>query len=312
MPYDARGDFTSPAILPAQAPVDRSLAHQTPSQETPAEESVPWDVVGVPRTAPLAAAPASVDAPWQPGAPTGSGPNPGAPAAYAQQWTPEPFATQYAPPYTPRRRMSGIGKIGIAAASIAVGFGVRWGFGMFFGGDFSSDGPIEVDVPVHWTTYSINNPDITYAMDSSWMDLYDDLTVGTGVDGGRMIDARTLTSSNFGDQAYVFLATSTDSAHGGKASRGDFEETLDEAVSGLEAEGFEVIAREETSVLTSDSGERWGFESGSISVDGVVIDYYIAVAVIADHGLVVEMIVPDGSAFTKHDLLAIANSVRER
>lgn len=189
---------------------------------------------------------------------------------------------------------------------------MRWAFGLFFGADFGDDGRIAADAPAYWTTISVSNPDITYMMDDAWADATGCFGTQLSQPGMRLLDARTLSTDFSGNQAVVLFVASSGSVPGGKASREVFEKAFSATLDQLDARGVSVLSRDKVTVLKSRAGDRWGFSSASISFQGATLTLYDAAAIIDDHAVEIELIVPDGVGLTQNDILAVVNSVAAR
>jgi hypothetical protein len=299
-----------PALIqvPAATTATPSIPAPTPAAVNPeAVDSVPWDVVGVARTPQAPSRDVAQRPEWQASPEQPFAFNPAASTAFPQQWTPAP----YAPPLMERRKLSGLSKVGIGIAIAVIGFGVRWGFGFFFGGDFSADGPIEVDVPAYWTTYTASGPDISYAMDGNWQDVTATLDLPASPTGMRLIDARALSTDLTGNQALLLLYSSTEPLPGVEVPRDVFADAFDEIAQRLEAVGADIGSREKVTILTSQAGDHWGFSQIDLTLGGAGITYFSTVGLVDGYVVGAELIVPEGVELTKHDLLAVANSVRE-
>jgi len=196
--------------------------------------------------------------------------------------------------------------------AIAVfGLGVRWAFGFFFGGDYSVDGVIEVDVPAYWTTYTTTSPDISYAMDGNWQDVTETLDLPASLSGMRLIDARALSTDLTGNQALMVLYSSTEPLPGVEVPRDVFADAFEETAQKLENVGANIVGREKVTILTSQAGDHWGFSEMDLTLGGAGITHFSTVGVVDGYVVGAELIVPEGVELTKHDLLAVANSVRE-
>jgi len=273
--------------------------YQEPVAETPgvpAEEEVPWDVVGMPRKAERPVTDPSSSASWSP----------------EEMPASRYVAPSYAPPVTKRRGMSGTAKIASVASVVVIGFVVRWAFGFFFGGDFSDDGAIGITAPADWTTYSASAPDITYAMNARWSDISGPGGINLPQPDMTLIEARALSTQVGGAQAVLVLQATSEPLTGGEADRDVFNEGFAAALDKLEASGATVLSKEDVKVYKSRAGDRWGYSEFRVSLQGNTLTIYDAVTIIDGYVLEVELLVPEGVGLTRNDLLAVANSVRER
>jgi len=183
---------------------------------------------------------------------------------------------------------------------------------LFFGGDFSDDGRIEATAPLYWTTYTVSNPDMTYAMDGNWRDATGSGGVQIASAGVRLIDARTLSTDFAGDQAIVVVVAADAPLPGAKATREVFAQGFSEMLDQFEASGAEIVSQEAMTVLKSAAGDRWGFSSAKVSINGIGVTIYDAAGVIDDYVVEVELVVPDGVDLTQADILAVVNSIEAR
>jgi len=204
-------------------------------------------------------------------------------------------------------------KLASVASVVVIGFVVRWAFGLLVGGDFSDDGAIGVTAPADWTTYSASAPDITYAMNGGWSDVSGPGGISVSQPGMTLIEARGLSTQVGGSQAVlILLATSEPLPRGADADRDVLTGGFDAALDTMKANGGTVLSHDEVKVLKSRAGDRWGFSESRVSFAGSTLTIYDAIAVIDGYIVEVELIVPEGVALTRNDLLAVANSVRER
>ncbi len=316
--------------LPSSGPPLKSYAHAPVSTEPPVEHAtldhrvppgqgeVPWDVVGLPRKADASAAIPSSRSEWSPStdgaygslayAPAGYAPAGYAPAGYASQHALSPYGA----PVSTRTRVSGRTKFAIICATLIIGFAVRWAIGSFFGADLSVDGPITVTTPGSWTTYTVSNPDMTYAVDANWRDITNSSGIQLPGPEMRLIDVRSLPTEFTGDQAIMVIAASSARLPGAKVSRDEFTSGFDTTPDKLATVGAKVVSREKTTILKSAAGDRWGFSSAKASIEGVAFTVYDAVALIDDYLVEVELIVRDGVGLTENDILAVVNSIKAR
>ena len=284
-------------------------------------DDVTWDVVGVPRQSENPASNSSPQPEWSPGGAQGYGVTAaqqgygraGDPGAYA----PSLYAPQQAlPPYGSsalgRKRVSGLAKIATVVATVVIGFGLRWAIGLFFGGDFSDDGRIEVATPDYWTTSTVNNPDLTYAMDPNWADIKSTAGSGLSGEGSRLIEVRSVSTDFTGKEAIVVMVSTSFSVPGAKASREDFAAALDAALNSRAAPMAGNDHYDEIKILKSAAGDRWGFTTGHISFEGVAINDYVAIGIIDGYAVAVQLIVPDGVGLTQNDILGVVNSIKAR
>ncbi len=274
------------------------------------QEQVPWDVVGVQRQPETAITNPSQPSHWRPPAQHGyeAGAGYGSAANFGSvAYSPQSSISYGGPPKT-SKRWSGAAKVLVTLATVAVVFAVRWAFGLFFGGDFSNDGRIEVAPPVAWTTYTASDPDISYAMDARWPDLTTSGLVAMP-SGARLIDARTLSANASNQPALVLITTTTGSVDGAKVSREIFEFAFDEFHQRVRSSGVTVDSIAETRVLKSRAGDSWGFSSVTGTLEGVSITFYDAVAVVGDYIVEVGLIAPHEAGLSENDILAIVNSI---
>ena len=313
------------------------------------DQDVTWDVVGMPRKPGAAAARPSSPPEWTPGsqwtpesqwppaasqihgtvaappsaytpvasaAPSYAAPIYAAPSYAAPTYSPASYSEPPPLPYNPvrssLRRTPGWIKAATVIGTVLVGLGVRWAFGLFFGADFSNDGRIEVDPPAYWTTISVSNPDITYAMDDAWSDVKGSGGIQLSQPGMQLIDARALSTDFSGNSALVVFVASSDATPGKRASREVFESAFRATLDKLTASGASVVSHEKVTVLKSNAGDNWGFSSASVSLSGGTLTIYDAASVVDDYVVEIELIVPDGVSLTRSDILAVVNSVRAR
>jgi len=203
-------------------------------------------------------------------------------------------------------------KLASVASVVVIGFVVRWAFGFFFGGDFSDDGTIDVTAPADWTTYSASAPDISYAMNAGWGDISGPGGISLSQPDMTLIEARALSTQVGGTQAVLVLQATSEPLPGGEADRDVFNEGFAAALDTLEASGATVLSKEDVKVYKSRAGDRWGYSEFRVSLQGTALTIYDAVTIIDGYVLEVELLVPDGVNLTRNDLLAVANSVRER
>lgn len=195
---------------------------------------------------------------------------------------------------------------------VGIGLGGWWAIGEFFGADYSFDGAIEVDTPFYWHTISVTNPDFTYAADGAWLDVSDTVANGPRNPEAQLLSARALSTDLAGTPAILVVAVSKYAVPDFDPSRDVLSGQLDHRLDVLEAKGIDVLSREETLVLRSDSGRRWGFVATRVSTEEAEMDLYVSLAFLRGRAVEFELWVPDDVALTRDDLLAVVNSIEVR